>query len=57
MLTFPFISKPKPSTPSSESELHKRDDGLTETKVDHPLKNLHSDPRYAAFLKKLNLLQ
>jgi tetratricopeptide (TPR) repeat protein len=32
-----------------------RDDGLTETKVDPFLKNLHSDPRYAALLKKLNL--
>ena len=25
------------------------------TKVDPLLKNLHNDPRYAAFLKKLNL--
>jgi hypothetical protein len=25
------------------------------TKVDPPLKSLHKDPRYAAFLKKLNL--
>ena len=32
-----------------------RDSGLIETKVDPLLKNLHSDPRYAAFLKKLNL--
>jgi len=32
-----------------------RDVGLIETKVDPLLKNLHSDPRYAAFLKKLNL--
>src|SRR6266576_4461906 len=32
-----------------------RDGGLAETKVDPLLKNLHSDPRYAAFLKKLNL--
>ncbi len=31
-----------------------RDDDLTETKVDPLLKNLRSDPRYAAFLKKLN---
>ena len=28
--------------------------GLTETKVDPLLKSLHKDPRYAAFLKKLN---
>jgi hypothetical protein len=53
--TFPSTSKPKPSTPSSENELHKRDDGLIETEVDPQLKNLHSDPRYPAFLKKLNL--
>jgi len=32
-----------------------RDSGLIETKVDPLLKNLHNDPRYAAFLKKLNL--
>jgi len=32
-----------------------RDVGLVETKVDPLLKSLHSDPRYAAFLKKLNL--
>jgi hypothetical protein len=32
-----------------------RDSGLIETKVDPLLKNLHSDPRYAAFLKKLKL--
>jgi tetratricopeptide (TPR) repeat protein len=32
-----------------------RDPGLIVTKVDPLLKNLHGDPRYAAFLKKLNL--
>ncbi len=32
-----------------------RDGGLNETKVDPLLKSLHNDPRYAAFLKKLNL--
>jgi hypothetical protein len=32
-----------------------RDDDLIVTKVDPFLKNLHNDPRYAAFLKKLNL--
>jgi len=31
-----------------------RDSGLIETKVDPLLKSLHGDPRYAAFLKKLN---
>jgi TolB-like protein/DNA-binding winged helix-turn-helix (wHTH) protein len=31
-----------------------RDGGLIETKVDPRLKNLHNDPRFAAFLKKLN---
>jgi hypothetical protein len=41
--------------PSSENELHKRDHGLIETKVDPLLKSLHNDPRYAVFLKKLNL--
>jgi TolB-like protein/DNA-binding winged helix-turn-helix (wHTH) protein len=32
-----------------------RDGGLVATKVDPLLKSLHSDPRFAAFLKKLNL--
>jgi tetratricopeptide (TPR) repeat protein len=32
-----------------------RDSSLIETKVDPLLKNLHNNPRYAAFLKKLNL--
>ena len=32
-----------------------RDDGLIETKVDLLFKSLHKDPRYTAFLKKLNL--
>jgi TolB-like protein/DNA-binding winged helix-turn-helix (wHTH) protein/Flp pilus assembly protein TadD len=31
-----------------------RDGGLISTKVDPLLKSLHSDPRFAAFLKKLN---
>jgi TolB-like protein/DNA-binding winged helix-turn-helix (wHTH) protein/Tfp pilus assembly protein PilF len=31
-----------------------RDGGLIATKVDPLLKSLHTDPRYAAFLKKLN---
>jgi TolB-like protein/DNA-binding winged helix-turn-helix (wHTH) protein len=33
----------------------KRDSGLIFTKVNPLLKNLHKDPRFAAFLKKLNL--
>jgi hypothetical protein len=41
--------------PGCENELHQRDDGLIETKVDRLLKSLRSDPRFAAFLKKLNL--
>lgn len=32
-----------------------RDGGLIFTKVDPQLKSLHNDPRYAAFLKKLDL--
>ena len=32
-----------------------RDSGLISTKVAPLLKSLHNDPRYAAFLKKLNL--
>jgi TolB-like protein/DNA-binding winged helix-turn-helix (wHTH) protein len=33
----------------------RHDSGLAQTKVDPLLKNLHKDPRFAAFLKKLNL--
>jgi hypothetical protein len=33
----------------------KHDDGLIHTKVDPLLKSPHNDPRFAAFLKKLNL--
>ena len=32
-----------------------RDSGLIGTKAEPLLKSLHKDPRYAAFLKKLNL--
>jgi hypothetical protein len=32
-----------------------RDSGLIYTKVDPLLKSLHGEPRFAAFLKKLNL--
>ena len=32
-----------------------RDNGVVSTKVDPLLKSLHNDPRYVAFLKKLNL--
>jgi serine/threonine-protein kinase len=31
------------------------DGGLTFIKIDPLLKNLHSDPRYTAFLKKIHL--
>jgi hypothetical protein len=41
--------------PSSKNELHHRDDGLIETKVDPLLKSSHNNPRYSAFLKKPNL--
>ena len=33
----------------------RHNDGLIETKIEPLLKNLHHDPRYTAFLKKLNL--
>jgi hypothetical protein len=32
-----------------------RDPSLMSTKIDPLLKSLHSDPRFTAFLKKLNL--
>jgi hypothetical protein len=32
-----------------------RDGGLSEMKADPLLRNLHNDPRWPAFLKKMNL--
>jgi hypothetical protein len=43
MPTFLSTSKPKPSTPSSKSELHERDDGSIEAKEDLLQKSLHYD--------------
>ena len=37
---FPSINRPKPSTPSFKNELHKRGDGLIETKVNSPTEEL-----------------
>ena len=39
-----------------ERAYEQRDGGLTSTKVDPLLKNLHSDPRWKNFLKKMKLL-
>jgi hypothetical protein len=44
-----------PNTRQLDRAYVQRDDDLIVTKVDPLLKNLHNDPRYVAFLKKLNL--
>jgi tetratricopeptide (TPR) repeat protein len=50
-----FRNQPDEAFMWLERAYAQRDSGLIETKVDPLLKSLHSDPRYAAFLKKLNL--
>jgi tetratricopeptide (TPR) repeat protein len=49
-----FRNQPDEAFEWLERAYAQRDGGLIETKVDPLLKSLHNDPRYAAFLKKLN---
>jgi TolB-like protein/DNA-binding winged helix-turn-helix (wHTH) protein len=53
---YAYRSQPDEAFEWLERAYAQRDDGLIQTKVDPFLKNLHKDPRFAAFLKKLNLL-
>jgi hypothetical protein len=41
--------------PDQEPASAQRDAGLPATKIDPLLNSLHGDPRFVAFLKKLNL--
>ena len=50
-----FRNQPDEAFEWLERAYAQRDPGLIGTKVEPLLKNLHSDPRFAAFLKKLNL--
>jgi TolB-like protein/DNA-binding winged helix-turn-helix (wHTH) protein/Flp pilus assembly protein TadD len=52
---YAFRNQPDEAFEWLERAYAQRDGGLIGTKVDPLLKNLHSDPRYSAFLKKLNL--
>lgn len=52
---YAFRSQPDEAFKWLDRAYAKRNDGLIFTKVDPLLKSLHSDPRFAALLKKLNL--
>jgi hypothetical protein len=52
---YAFRNQPDEAFEWLERAYTQRDSGLIFTKVDPPLKSLHGDPRFAAFLKKLNL--
>jgi len=54
-LVYAFRNQPDEAFEWLDRAYAQRDSGLSGTKVEPLLKNLHSDPRYAAFLKKLNL--
>jgi TolB-like protein/DNA-binding winged helix-turn-helix (wHTH) protein/Tfp pilus assembly protein PilF len=51
---YAFRSQPDEAFKWLDRAYVQRDDDLIVTKVDPLLKNLHNDPRYVAFLKKLN---
>lgn len=52
---YAFRAEPDPAFHWLEAAYKQRDTGLTHIKGDPLLKNLEHDPRYAAFLKKMNL--
>ena len=52
---YAFRNQPDEAFKWLDRAFAQHDDGLTLTKVDPLLKNLHGDPRFAALLKKLNL--
>ena len=52
---YAFRKQPDEAFESLERAFAQRDGGLIDAKVNPLLKSLHSDPRFAAFLKKLNL--
>jgi TolB-like protein/DNA-binding winged helix-turn-helix (wHTH) protein/cytochrome c-type biogenesis protein CcmH/NrfG len=52
---YAFRNQPDEAFEWLDRALAQRDDSLIFTKVDPELENLHGDPRFAAFLKKLNL--
>ena len=52
---YAFRNQPDEAFEWLERAYAQRDSGLIGTKVDPLLKSLHNDPRFARFLKKLNL--
>jgi TolB-like protein/DNA-binding winged helix-turn-helix (wHTH) protein/cytochrome c-type biogenesis protein CcmH/NrfG len=52
---YAFRNRPDEAFEWLDRAYAQRDSGLIETRVDPLLKSLHNDPRYGAFLKKLNL--
>jgi TolB-like protein/DNA-binding winged helix-turn-helix (wHTH) protein len=54
-VVYAFRNQPDEAFEWLDRAYAQRDGGLIATKVDPLLKSLHSDPRYSAFLKKLNL--
>jgi TolB-like protein/DNA-binding winged helix-turn-helix (wHTH) protein len=52
---YAFRKQPDEAFKCLDQAYSQRDGGLIDTKVDPLLKSLYSDPRYVAFLKKLNL--
>ena len=52
---YAFRNQPDEAFEWLDRSYTQHDTGLIATKVEPQLKNLHGDPRYAAFLKKLNL--
>lgn len=53
--SYAFRNEPDEAFKWLDRAYAQHDSGLIATKVDPFLRNLHNDPRYAAFLKKLNL--
>ena len=51
---YAFRNRPDEAFEWLDRAYAQRDGGVIETKVDPRLKSLHNDPRFAAFLKKLN---
>ena len=52
---YAFRNQPDEAFEWLDRAYEQRDPSLMATKVQPLLKSLHNDPRYAAFLKKLNL--
>jgi hypothetical protein len=54
-MVYPFRNESEEAFEWLDRAYAQRDGGLITVKVDPMLRSLHSDPRFAGFLKKLNL--